>query len=160
MTVAGGEAITFASAEEPAALQAFLSNWLGLDATPAMRTDQQARLHQFVSFAGDRLDSFLHVAPSLDRVALDKAIALLDRDAIEPAARRFILAGRPGGDEAAASPLVCACFGVRRDAIEASFAKGSESVEAVGIATHAGTNCGSCRAEIRQLLGNRARVEP
>ncbi|HEY1945191.1 MAG TPA: molybdopterin-dependent oxidoreductase [Roseiarcus sp.] len=150
-SVPGGEAITFAAGEAPEALQAFLSNWLRLDATPAMRRDEHMGLTQYVSFAADRLEAFLHVGPSLDRAALDWAIALLGRERIEPAARLFLLAG-PGANVAAASPLVCACFGVRRDAIEASIAKGAASVDAVGGATRAGANCGSCRAEISQLL--------
>jgi assimilatory nitrate reductase catalytic subunit len=159
MKIAGGEAVTFASAEGPEALQAFLSNWLGLAAAPAARHDAQARLSQYVSFAGDRIEAFLHVGPTLDRAALDWAIALLGRDRIEPSARRFILAG--GGEETtSASPLVCACHGVRRDVIEAAIAQGDESVEAVGATTRAGTNCGSCRSEIRQIFASRAARAP
>ena len=106
----------------------------------------------------DRLDTLLHVAPKLDRAALDAAIALLARPTIDARERRFALAGRTLGDGASASPLVCACFAVRRDAIEAAIAAGAASVDAVGQATRAGTNCGSCRAEIRQLVTSRDAV--
>jgi len=156
MTVKGGEAITFAAAEAPAALHAFLSNWLSLEAAPMMRGDERARLHQSASLDGERLDVLLWTGASLDRAALDWAIELIGRETIDPALRRFVLAGRPPGEIAAASPLVCSCFGVKRDAIESAIAKGCGGVEAIGRATRAGTNCGSCRAEIQQILASRA----
>jgi len=158
IAVPGGEAVAFASAERPEALQAFLSNWLGRAATPSRRADAGGQRFQSATFADGRLETFLHVAPKLDRAALDAAIALLARSTIDARERRFALAGRMLGTNASASPLVCACFAVRRDAIGAAIAAGAESVEAVGRATRAGTNCGSCRAEIRQLVGSRDAV--
>ncbi len=155
MSVSGGDAITFASAEHPEALQAFLSNWLGPWAALVSRRDEQARLFQAVSFVGDRLEAFLHIGPSLDRAALEWAIALLGHERVEPAARRLVFAG-PAGGKAAAGPLVCACFGVRLETIEAAIVNGGASIEAVGAATGAGANCGSCRAEIRQILASYA----
>jgi assimilatory nitrate reductase catalytic subunit len=47
---------------------------------------------------------------------------------------------------------MCACFGVSCAAVESAIAQGATSLDAVGLATQAGTNCGSCRPEIRQLL--------
>ncbi|MGA2493153.1 MAG: nitrate reductase [Roseiarcus sp.] len=158
IAVAGGEAVAFASAERPAALQAFLSNWLGRAASPSRRVDEGGQRFQSATFADGRLETLLHVAPKLDRAALDAAIALLARPTIDAQERRFALAGRTLAAGDSASPLVCACFAVRRDAIEAAIAAGAESVDAVGRATRAGTNCGSCRAEIRQLVTSRDAV--
>ena len=159
IAVPGGEAVTFASAERPAALQAFLSNWLGRAASPS-RTRRRGRPALPVGDLRRRAarNPFCIVAPKLDRAALDAAIALLARPTIDARERRFALAGRTLEDGGSASPLVCACFAVRRDAIEAAIAAGAESVDAVGHATRAGTNCGSCRAEIRQLVGSRDAV--
>lgn len=156
MTVAGGEAVTFAAAEAPDAFHAFLSNWLELDLTPMTRVDECARVLQSASLVGDKLQTFLWTGPTLDRLALDWAIELLARQTIEASVRRFVLAGRAPGNSAAVSALVCACFGVRRDAVESAMASGCENVDAVGQATRAGTNCGSCRAEILQILASRA----
>jgi assimilatory nitrate reductase catalytic subunit len=47
---------------------------------------------------------------------------------------------------------MCACFGVSCAAIEGAIADGAGTLDAVAAATRAGTNCGSCRPEIRQLL--------
>jgi assimilatory nitrate reductase catalytic subunit len=158
IAVAGGEAITFASAGSPAALQALLSNWLGRTASPSRRVDEGAQRFQSATFADGRLETLLHVAPKLDRAALDAAIALLARPVVGRQERRFALVGRTLEERASASPLVCACFAVRRDAIETAIAAGAESVDAVGQATRAGTNCGSCRAEIRQIVNSRDAV--
>jgi len=158
IAVLGGEAVTFASAEGPAALQAFLSNWLGRAASASRRADEGGQRFQSATFADGRLESFLHVAPKLDRAAFDAAIALLARPTIDAQERRFALAGRALAAGDSASPLVCACFAVRRDAIEAAIAAGAASVDAVGRETRAGTNCGSCRAEIRQLVTSRDAV--
>jgi assimilatory nitrate reductase catalytic subunit len=152
ITVAGGEALTFASAERPAALHAFLSNWLCRDATPMLSVDKWAERFHSACFADGRLDMILHLGPRLNRAALDAAIALLARDQIGPNERRLALAGRLLDSGVAASPLVCTCFAVQRAAIEGAIENGATSVEAVGQSTRAGTNCGSCRAEIRQLV--------
>ena len=47
---------------------------------------------------------------------------------------------------------VCSCFGVGANQIAARCAGGCASVEAIGAALQAGTNCGSCRAEIRAII--------
>ena len=47
---------------------------------------------------------------------------------------------------------ICACFGVSCAALTTAIADGAASLDAVGTVTRAGTNCGSCRPEIRALL--------
>jgi assimilatory nitrate reductase catalytic subunit len=152
MAVPGGEAATFAATQTPAALHAYLSNWLRLDAAPATRLDEGAQTRQSASLVDDRIDILLWTGPKLDRSALDWAIDLVAREKIDKSTRRFVLASGPPGEAASASPLVCACFGVSRNVVRAAIVKGSHDVEAIGRATRAGTNCGSCRAEIRQIL--------
>lgn len=81
----------------------------------------------------------------------DWLAGLLLADEIDETTRRVFLSGRAGGG-AADSRLVCACMGVRSDAILAAIAKGACDVASVGVQTGAGTNCGSCRSEIRSLI--------
>jgi len=47
---------------------------------------------------------------------------------------------------------ICACFGVSCAAVEMAIADGAASLDAIGAVTRAGTNCGSCRPEIRALV--------
>jgi assimilatory nitrate reductase catalytic subunit len=62
------------------------------------------------------------------------------------------LAGRAPADRPEPGPTVCACFEVGRDTLAAAVAAGAGSVEALGRATCAGTNCGSCKPELAALL--------
>jgi nitrite reductase (NADH) large subunit len=48
--------------------------------------------------------------------------------------------------------LICNCHKVCQSAIREAIAAGADSVEAVGVATKAGTGCGSCKSELAQLL--------
>ncbi len=64
-----------------------------------------------------------------------------------------VLVGRPPADRPDPGPVLCACFGVGVNTIVTAIeTRGLMSVEAVGAALEAGTNCGSCRPEIAALL--------
>jgi nitrite reductase (NADH) large subunit len=55
--------------------------------------------------------------------------------------------------------VVCTCNKVTEGAIAACIAGGCDSVEAVGVATRAGTGCGSCKHDIGRLV-TRLAVRP
>lgn len=64
-----------------------------------------------------------------------------------------ILSGRPPVDRPDPGPVLCACFGVGVNTIlQAIETGGLVSVEAIGAALDAGTNCGSCKPELAALL--------
>ena len=63
-----------------------------------------------------------------------------------------LLAGRPAKPAPDRGAIVCVCFDVGAKTITAAALQGAASIEAVGQATCAGTNCGSCRPAIAQLL--------
>ena len=64
-----------------------------------------------------------------------------------------LLAGRPAQLPPDRGPIICVCFDVGMKTILGAIAEQQlTSVEAVGAALNAGTNCGSCRPAIRSLL--------
>jgi len=64
-----------------------------------------------------------------------------------------VLAGRPGADVPDPGPTVCSCFTVGMNTITKAIEEdGLLSVEAIGAALGAGTNCGSCKPEIAAIL--------
>ena len=70
-----------------------------------------------------------------------------------PPSSMELLAGRPATPHVDRGPIVCACFDVgTRTILEAISTGRLTSVEAVGTALAAGTNCGSCRPAIRRLV--------
>ena len=71
-----------------------------------------------------------------------------------------LLAGRPAAPAPDRGPIVCVCHGVGERAVAAAVGAGAGTVEAVGQATCAGTNCGSCRPLIARLLESFRLPEP
>jgi assimilatory nitrate reductase catalytic subunit len=66
-----------------------------------------------------------------------------------------LLAGRPASPAPDRGPIICVCFDVGLNTIIAAIAERTLlSVEAVGGAINAGTNCGSCRPAIAKLFPN------
>lgn len=49
-------------------------------------------------------------------------------------------------------PLVCTCFKVGQNTIKQAIIEGSQSVDALGKKLKCGTNCGSCKSELSQLI--------
>jgi assimilatory nitrate reductase catalytic subunit len=106
--------------------------------------------------ADGRLQAVLYAAshPELPAIEWLKTRFALARVPIHD--RRTLIAGRPigGADE---GDVVCACFQVGRARILAAVAAGAGAPAAIGIATRAGTNCGSCLPELRRLAALAAR---
>ncbi|MEQ9590665.1 MAG: nitrate reductase [Parvibaculaceae bacterium] len=70
----------------------------------------------------------------------------------DPASRYALLAGRAGAGQPDKGAIVCSCFEVGANQITQAMREGADTVDAVGVAVNAGTNCGSCRSEIGRLL--------
>ncbi|NEY89538.1 nitrate reductase [Tabrizicola oligotrophica] len=69
-----------------------------------------------------------------------------------------VLAGQAGADMPDPGPTVCACFSVGVNTIVSAIAQGGcLTLEALGQAVKAGSNCGACRPELAALI---ARHEP
>lgn len=67
-----------------------------------------------------------------------------------------LLAARAANSKSDRGPVVCVCHGVGRNQIEEACCAGAVTLEALGAATLAGTNCGSCRPAISALLRQRS----
>jgi assimilatory nitrate reductase catalytic subunit len=100
---------------------------------------------------GGRLAAALYVTRSgklPGREWLIERLSAAEASAIE------LLAGRSAAPVAERGPIVCACFDVGlMTIVEAIGSQHLVSVEAVGRALSAGTNCGSCRPAIERLIG-------
>ncbi|RWB02224.1 nitrate reductase [Mesorhizobium sp.] len=108
--------------------------------------------YRFARFAGSRLTGALYLAPGPVAVSRSWAVEQLSADHADRRGRLAIVAGRPGGNSVDRGAIVCSCFGVGANQIAEAVRGGCVSVEAIGATLHAGTNCGSCRAEIRTII--------
>jgi assimilatory nitrate reductase catalytic subunit len=116
--------------------------------------DSGAGQHRCAVVRGGRLAGCLFVArPPRALPSCRWLASLFDGEALDAPDRAGLLAGaRPnGGDDDGA--VVCACFGVGINRLLAAIAgQRLTTVEAVGEALRAGTNCGSCKPEIAALI--------
>jgi assimilatory nitrate reductase catalytic subunit len=96
-----------------------------------------------------RLDAVMVTGESRDDAARDRLSPFMAIERLTVDQRNALL---QGGDAADRGGEMCACFSVSCHAIETAIAEGATSLAALGEATRAGTNCGSCRPEIRLLL--------
>ncbi|UVF21741.1 molybdopterin-dependent oxidoreductase [Microvirga terrae] len=115
-------------------------------------SDQDQASFRLATFSGDILLGALFIAPQPVAVSRTWVVEHLAASDIRGADRLRLLSGRPGADQSDPGPIVCACFSVGANQIAAAVENGAASVEAVGEALRAGTNCGSCRVEIRRLI--------
>jgi assimilatory nitrate reductase catalytic subunit len=149
----GGWRTELAFLTEPANWEEWARAAFGLEADTHLLTirDRAGGRESLALFAGERLVFALYLSPDPVLVSRQWAVGLLN-ETISQRRRADILAGRPGGDRPDPGPIVCACFGVGANQIAEAARGGCHTVEAVGAALKAGTNCGSCRAEIRGLV--------
>ncbi|MEM8971770.1 MAG: nitrate reductase [Pseudomonadota bacterium] len=114
--------------------------------------DNATGQHRYAAFEGECCTGMLFLAPQPVTVARTWAIAQVGAS-IDQTQRLLLLAGRGGAEVPDKGPIVCSCFEVGRNQIARAIAESScASVAAVGQETGAGTNCGSCRAEIGRLI--------
>ena len=143
--------VTFFALATPPALW---TEWAAGLLPPGERlTYEDDRSGQFRSavLRADRLDAVLYVGPAPVLPSIEWLKTCFAEPAVARKDWRSLLAGRPvgGADE---GPVVCACFQVGRARIDAAIAEGAGSPVAIGVATRAGTNCGSCLPELRRLV--------
>ena len=155
--VAGGYRAELACDKAPDDWQAYAAELFGLaDANSCDWVAYHDRANgeqRFAAFDDEKLIGALFVgAGALSKAFVESALGA----AHSPASRYRLLAGRsvglPSGAQEDPGPLVCSCFCVGANSIAKAIASGCASVESIGETLKAGTNCGSCRSEIRMML--------
>jgi assimilatory nitrate reductase catalytic subunit len=131
-----------------------------IGATPLSIHDAASGRQNFALFEKDGLSFAVFISPEPVLVSRQWAANLLAEPPMDVGRRSEVLAGRPGADRPDAGAIVCACYSVGINTIVDAIVGGCHTVEAVGLAVKAGTNCGSCRAEIRAIINaNRLAAE-
>lgn len=105
-----------------------------------------------------RLEAALFVGRPGERPAMDWVSGLFAKPHIDHDDRRSLLANAAVA-RASTGPIICTCYQVGRSAIlDAVASKHLSSVEEIGRALGAGTNCGSCIPELRDILRTATRT--
>ncbi|MDR7127030.1 molybdopterin-dependent oxidoreductase [Pseudotabrizicola sp. 4114] len=152
--VAGGMQMELAGQEEPQDWADWASALFGLAAPSAMVSDPAQGVHRMAFVEQGRLIAALFIARApvlLSRAHLASALGGTDVS---------VLAGRPAADRPDPGPTVCACLNVGLNTIlRAMSTDGLMTVDAIGAAIGAGTNCGSCRPELAALVARHSHCE-
>jgi len=150
----GGWRAEFALLADHGGSQHFACALLGLDpATPLLSfTDPANGLVRHAAFDGADLVGAVYFSATPVAVSRSWSVDQLQQDFQNLASRWRIVAGRPANDMPDKGAIVCACMNVGVNDIICAVRGGCASVDAIGLTTSAGTNCGSCKAEIKVIL--------
>jgi assimilatory nitrate reductase catalytic subunit len=124
----------------------------GATGEPLRFEDASAGALREAILADGRLDRVFFATRQGRLPPRDWLIELFGSGTLDAQQRAALLIGRAPGRMVQASPVVCACLGVRAQAIQSAIAEGAVTLDAVSQATGAASNCGSCRPEVARML--------
>lgn len=149
--VEGAHLTIFASDDEPAVIAESLGPALPFSAAKAEYRDEEHGIYRLAASVDGRAELCFFAAADESGLPDRYAALAAMMGGTAPTRLAHVLNGsrdQQGGLDKA----ICACHGVKRSTIVGAAASGCASVDAIGAATKAGTNCGSCRPDINAIL--------
>ena len=138
-----------AGAKTPENWAAFAAALLGAEGEPVQVADEAHGLWRVAFLREGRVTGALFA--SREPVALSRSAAV--EALASGASPSEALSGAPKAGSFDPGAIVCSCFSVGVNQIQHAVLEGGlVTVDAVGAALSAGTNCGSCRPEIQALI--------
>ncbi len=115
--------------------------------------DRHRRINRYACQDEHHLLGALYLEATPVTVSRTWAAGLLAESALTAGAlTQRALAARPGESQPDPGAIVCSCLSIGVNVITAEIRRGETSVNGLGARTGAGTNCGSCRAELQGLI--------
>jgi assimilatory nitrate reductase catalytic subunit len=115
--------------------------------------DKAASRYRAARLVNKRLESCIFIGPDVVLPSREYLAGLFANGVLDNAERASLLRGKPATAQADTGPTVCACFNVGLNSITAAIEQQHlTSVEEIGVALKAGTNCGSCIPELHRIL--------
>ncbi|MDH5546102.1 MAG: molybdopterin-dependent oxidoreductase [Gammaproteobacteria bacterium] len=114
--------------------------------------DNRAKRYRAVRMEDGKLESVLFIGPDAQLPDRDWLASLFQFGELNSAQRAVLLTGRPPQGVQDTGRKICACFGVGKIQIVSAIKAGAVTVEQLGKQLQAGTNCGSCVPELKQLI--------
>ena len=115
--------------------------------------DQATKQYRAARMVDGKLESCLYIGPDQHLPEYEWLESLFAKEALNSEERIALLSGKPAVPVEDIGPVICACHGVGRKQIRDLIEKGQvTTVEEIGEALKAGTNCASCVPELRALL--------
>jgi assimilatory nitrate reductase catalytic subunit len=149
----GGEGMLFAANHDIAFWRGFAARIRESNAEVVEYADEKQGTYRVAHVVAGRLVFSLFVSATENRAAWETAKQLFAQQEVTGKGRVLLLSGRSPDGLADTGPLVCACYGVGLQAIRKAIETGSAcSVDEIGTKLRAGTNCGSCKPELKRIL--------
>ena len=115
--------------------------------------DQSNGYYRAALIKNNRLESCIFIATDDSLPTDDWIDSVFAEEVIQPATRINLLSGQPPADVKPAGKTICACFNVGLNTItEAIKTKRLTTTDEIGEALQAGTNCGSCLPELKEII--------
>jgi assimilatory nitrate reductase catalytic subunit len=153
LAVENGSGLLLAGNLSPAAWREQEERIFGHVTSKAEYIDEMRGHYRMAVFDGDRLAGCLFVGPAATAPRWDAMKTLFAGGTVSDVQRRTMLSGKSADGLSDPGPIICACFGVGLTVIRNAILSGAATtVEDVGAALRAGTNCGSCLPELRRIL--------
>lgn len=115
--------------------------------------DQASQRYRAARIENDHLESCIFIGPDLNLPERDWLAKLFDSDQLKETDRISLLTGKPADPKADSGRVICACFGVGVNTIKQCIVENKlTTAEEIGKLLKAGTNCGSCVPELKQIL--------
>ena len=115
--------------------------------------DARAGVYRYAAIKDERVEACIFLDRGKDALSLHWVKELFASDTLERLPRRMLMAGRAVDGMADPGRIVCACFSVGINSLMSAISQNSlKTVEEIGASLKAGTNCGSCQPELREIL--------
>jgi assimilatory nitrate reductase catalytic subunit len=115
--------------------------------------DNAHKRYRAARIVNDRLESCLFIGPDINLPPRDYLADIFVKEELSDKDRTSVLTGKPPADVEDRGKVVCACFNVGLKQITRAIEEQHlETAEAIGEALKAGTNCGSCVPELKEIL--------
>jgi assimilatory nitrate reductase catalytic subunit len=133
---------------------AYIREAFGLSAQddPVCLADRTTGQAAYAFFSGDQLIAAIFLARGPVAVSRNWVLQQLAEPHDDLRKRLAVVAGRAGAGQPDAGATVCSCHSIGANQIAAAVRAGASTVAAIGACLNAGTNCGSCRAEIKTII--------
>jgi assimilatory nitrate reductase catalytic subunit len=137
----------------PQTFREAVNKLLGPEVNNARYADEHTGHQAWLWYAQSRVIALAFIGPSSGSLPSAPELTTLMGSRIETGRAHRLLAGVQSDPGADAGPIVCSCFGVGRRTLMHAIEEGlAKDVGELGHQTRAGTNCGSCRPELKKLL--------
>ncbi len=139
--------------------QAWSKNILGSKGELLDYADTAGQRYRAAHITDGQLQSVVFIAPTTELPPRGWLGSLFTKEELDAKTRLSLLAGQQSGakDE---GKTICSCFGIGINTIIEAIDKDKLiSVEAIGQALKAGTNCGSCLPELTEILATELATE-